>query len=180
MNSCFILALLVLVYAGSAVAETYKWVDDSGTVNFSDDLMQVPKKYRKKAKPIGDMSAPEPEAVKVESGSDADKAADSSASKEDKGAGGKQEKKDTLYGGKSGETWKQEFAALKAEMKSTDDQISEMNARLQGDTSKMSRTEYLSIKNTIKSIENHRSELDTKFKSLNRAASKANVPSEFR
>ena len=43
-----LLVLLVLVFASSASATIYKWVDKGGVVNFSDDYSKVPPDYRDK------------------------------------------------------------------------------------------------------------------------------------
>ena len=48
-----LLVLLLLLYPLSAVAVTYEWTDEKGTVNFTEDLGNVPKKYRKKVKVLG-------------------------------------------------------------------------------------------------------------------------------
>ncbi len=44
-------------------AEMYKWVDDKGTVHFTDDLSTIPEKYRENAetrKPPKEISTPQP------------------------------------------------------------------------------------------------------------------------
>jgi len=46
----FICIGLVLLLATQSLAETYSWIDDSGTYNFAEDYSSVPKKYRKKVK----------------------------------------------------------------------------------------------------------------------------------
>jgi hypothetical protein len=38
-------------------AEIYKWVDEKGVVHFTDDMTQVPEKYRPKAEEIGSSGA---------------------------------------------------------------------------------------------------------------------------
>ncbi len=44
----FLVVITMALFAVPALAETYTWKDDQGTVNFADDLGKVPKKYRKK------------------------------------------------------------------------------------------------------------------------------------
>jgi len=44
----FILIGLILCSVISAGQEVYRWVDEKGTVHFTDDLSQVPEKYREK------------------------------------------------------------------------------------------------------------------------------------
>lgn len=36
-----------------SLAEVYRWVDDKGVVYFTDDITQVPEKYRPKAERMG-------------------------------------------------------------------------------------------------------------------------------
>jgi hypothetical protein len=84
-----------------------------------------------------------------------------------------------LYGNRNGKSWKADFDTLRAEIGATDDQIAELNSRL-ADTSKMSRTDYLSIHSTIRNYQFRRGELENKLSSLNDQASRAGVPGEFR
>lgn len=44
--------LVLLFFFSSADAEIYKWVDDDGTVTFSDDFFNIPPSHRDKAKKI--------------------------------------------------------------------------------------------------------------------------------
>jgi len=44
-----LVVVAVFLLTGSAVAETYSWSDNSGTLHFTDDLGAVPKKYRNQA-----------------------------------------------------------------------------------------------------------------------------------
>jgi hypothetical protein len=48
-----ILCLLFLFMGEISFAEVYKWVDEKGVVYFTDDIMQVPEKYRPKSERIG-------------------------------------------------------------------------------------------------------------------------------
>ncbi len=171
--------VMMVMCAGPALAETYTWVDDSGTTNFTEDLSQVPKKYRKKARKLGDMGPSAPETDRAPADAKAPKSGDKTAPATSGAAAEKTEKKEALYGNKTGAAWKAEFAGIKAEIAATDGQISELTARL-GNTAGMSRTEYLSIQHTIKSLENHKIELNKKQAALNDAAARARVPSEFR
>jgi len=41
-----IFILLLLAVVGSAQAEIYRWTDDQGVINFTDDYAQVPPRYR--------------------------------------------------------------------------------------------------------------------------------------
>jgi clan AA aspartic protease (TIGR02281 family) len=58
--------LIFILLAGmvpSSYGETYKWVDEKGTVHFTDDLSSIPEKYRQDAetrKPPKEISTPQP------------------------------------------------------------------------------------------------------------------------
>ncbi len=56
--------LFTLFISGNCFAEVYKWVDEGGVVHFTDDISQVPEKYRPKIESIG--SPEEREETKVE------------------------------------------------------------------------------------------------------------------
>jgi len=180
MQKFSIFTLLLLgMFAGTVGAETYTWVDSSGTVNFTEDISQVPKKYLKKVRVRGDMSPAAPDAI--ESSAESPAAADtvSPAPVAEKAPMERSVKQEILYGNRSGKNWKADFDTLRAEIGATDDQIAELNSRL-SDTSKMSRTDYLSIQSSIKNYQFHRGELENKLKLLNDQASRAGVPGEFR
>jgi clan AA aspartic protease (TIGR02281 family) len=58
----FIVVLAVLT--PSSYGEMYKWVDERGTVHFTDDLLNIPEKYREDAetrKPPKETSTPKPQ-----------------------------------------------------------------------------------------------------------------------
>jgi hypothetical protein len=48
-----IFILLVFVFASSASATVYKWVDEAGVVNFTDDYSKVPPVYRESVEEVG-------------------------------------------------------------------------------------------------------------------------------
>jgi hypothetical protein len=48
MKKILIILFFLFIYEIS-FAEVYKWVDEKGVVNFTDDILQVPEKYRPKA-----------------------------------------------------------------------------------------------------------------------------------
>ena len=53
MKRILVIILFGLFISEIAFAEVYKWVDDKGVVYFTDDITQVPEKYRPKAERIG-------------------------------------------------------------------------------------------------------------------------------
>lgn len=48
----FILILLFLLAATLSHAQVYKWVDEKGIVHFTDDMTQIPEKYRRAIKEV--------------------------------------------------------------------------------------------------------------------------------
>ncbi len=46
MRHVFLLIILLVVAAFPAHAEMYKWVDEKGSVHFTDDLSKIPERYR--------------------------------------------------------------------------------------------------------------------------------------
>jgi hypothetical protein len=179
MRDILTICLVTLLFAVTAMAETYVWEDANGTVNFSEDISRVPKKYRKKVRVRGDLSSPAPEQPSaVEPG--ASKPSTPVPVIPDAGKSvGRNDKKELRYGGKSGDEWRSEFAYLKADLKSTDDQIAELNGRL-ADTSQMSHADYLNTQSSLKSLQLHKTEVGRRLDALSLAATKAGVPAEFR
>lgn len=53
MKRISVIILFILFISEISFAEVYKWVDEKGAVHFTDDMMQVPEKYRPKAEEIG-------------------------------------------------------------------------------------------------------------------------------
>lgn len=108
----FICIVTILLLAAQSNAETYSWVDDSGTYNFTEDYSRVPKKYRKNVKRRDDV--PQDAAPQVT-------ALPENITRKDIGKGetkpvavsdGEKE----LYGGKSRAAWRQEMGVLEAEL----------------------------------------------------------------
>jgi len=171
MKTCIIVALLVL-FAITVEAQTYKWEDNEGT-HYTDDLGSIPQKYRKKATLLGaeEDSTPPEEEVKPAA------KAKGSEPPQAQSAVEKQDQKKT-YGGKAAATWKRDFGQLNADIKAAEDQLSELKERMK-DTSKMSRGEYVSIQMGINSAETRLQRLNGKLAALTEEANKANVPADL-
>ncbi len=171
VNFCLAIFLVAL----PVLADTYTWVDDQGTVNFTEDLGNVPPKYRKKVRILGE-EAPPPSTTNEGGEAPAAKEKGGAAARV-KGApqGAGEDGKKEIYGGKDVERWKSEFAAANAELKSSETLLSEYQDRLK-DTSNMSRAQYLSIQNSIKSLENSVRVRKNRLDELKRNAEAAGVP----
>jgi len=66
MKRILVIILFIFFISDISFAEVYKWVDEKGVVSFTDDIMQVPERYRLKAEKIG--LPEEKEETKVEGG----------------------------------------------------------------------------------------------------------------
>lgn len=107
MKTVICMAVLVLLSTQSG-AETYSWIDENGTYNFSDDYNSVPRKYRKSVGRRGDDGA-------------AKSPADAPISAKREAAAAKPEPTadvdKSLYDGKTQEEWRKEFDARESELK---------------------------------------------------------------
>ena len=169
-----ILVVTMMLFTMPALAVTYEWEDAQGTVNFTEDLGNVPKKYRMKARIVGD-EEPSPTEVKEGIVKPAPKQ-QSPGNKEGIPVAKPVDKQ--VYGGKDAAAWKAEFAAANADLRAGEKQLVELRSRL-NDTSGMSRTEYLSIQNTIKNVESSVLEQRKKLNALKQEAEKVEVPADL-
>jgi hypothetical protein len=165
----FILVITMTFFSLPVLAETYIWEDDQGTVNFAEDLGNVPKKFRKKVRIIGGEESP-PAAVKE------GKEKPPLQHKESVPVAKPDQMR--VYGGKNADAWKSEFTVVNADLKATEKQLVEYRNRVK-DTSRMSRSEYLGIQSTIKTIELSVLDQRKKLNDLQQAAEKAGVPAEL-
>lgn len=168
------LVLFLVLFAVPAMAETYTWTDERGTVNFTEDLGKVPKKFRKKARLIGEYESDAPPPMeappeqKPAAGAEPKVAAPASS----------KDPKDAQYGGKDGAEWSREFSQVRNELKSSEGQLVDTRKRMD-DTSTMSRNEYLSLQLTIRNMERRVVELRKRLTDLEAAATQAEVPRDL-
>ncbi|HEY5975005.1 MAG TPA: DUF4124 domain-containing protein [Geobacteraceae bacterium] len=172
---CAVLSLL----ATSAGAEIYKWVDERGIASYADDLGKVPKRFRNNAVIVDAAVAPVEVVERTDETKDSKKTNSGPDSGKADGSAIKGERAKAVYGGKNEDVWRKEFAKTKADIKGVEEFLAETKARLK-DTEKMSRSEYLSLQNTVKDSEIRLAGLRSKLESLTEAANKANVPNELR
>lgn len=151
-------------------AATYEWTDSRGTVNFTEDLGKVPPKYRKKVKVIGEESGT-PQITETTEITDPPKVTPKAVEKVGE--------KKSLYGGKDEKGWRSEFIQAKGELKLAEQDLDAFRGRLK-DTSRMSRTEYLSLSNSLKNQEYLVNQLRKRLDALNASADQAGVPAEYR
>lgn len=175
------IALVLALAALPAIcgAEIYQWVDDRGQVGYADDLGKVPAKYRKKATMIGNQE----QAVEIVEQGEADKNArkggEPRKEREAEEKSQAKEKEKPLYDGRDGASWKRDFARQNNEVRSLEENVASLKTRMASPAS-LSRGEYLSLQNTLRDVEFRLTNARKKLEDLNRAADRADLPSEFR
>jgi hypothetical protein len=157
-----LLVVLLLLYPLSASAVTYEWTDHAGTVNFTEDLGKVPKKYRKKVKVLGADESGTP-AIIENSEPAKEKAKELLTPKEQKPLHPKAEA-----------TFRNDYLNTRANLQATEQETTILRARL-ADTSKLSRSEYLSLQNSLKQNEYRIEELKRQLELIRGKADKAGI-----
>ncbi|MCM0083416.1 DUF4124 domain-containing protein [Geomonas sp. Red32] len=171
-----LLLALLLIYPVSALAVTYEWTDNHGTVHFTDDRGEIPKKYRKKAKILGE---DEVEAPSAPAGSPKNEKAGKKPAEGQGDAKEAAEKPNKKYGDKDEAGWRLAFQNANASIQRAEAELESLKARLT-DTSNMSRGEYLSIQNSIKHTQSILDERKQKLRDLKNEADRAEVPASYR
>jgi len=125
MKICICLGFILLL-ATPLHAETYSWVDDSGTYNYTEDYSRVPKKYRKKVKRRNDL----PQDVKPQASSVSGSIVSRPTDKTDAKAAAVPGNEKDMYGGKSRAAWRSEMESLEAELGSIEQHIEKVKAQI--------------------------------------------------
>ncbi len=169
--------LLCLLIAGPASAVTYTWTDDRGVIGFTEDLGSIPLKYRKKARILGEEDNAIAPAVQETRESSRKRDVPSEVTAPARTSAESVKKK--TFGGKDEAYWSEEFAKARFELKSIREQIDAINARL-AKTDQMSRSEFKSLENTKKLMEEQASAASKRLDNLKEKAGKAGVPQDLR
>ncbi len=177
MQKTFLVSVILMLTAGFAAADMYKWVDDKGTINFTEDYSKIPKKYRKKVKVKREDVGGAPESVSAAGESPKKELSVKSAG--DNGANVKEEKKKVVYGGRSEDEWKNDFRKLIDRIDNVQAQIDERKGRL-NDPDSLSRARYRGIELETKDLEEKLAQLRGNLEALDASATKAGVPYEIR
>lgn len=176
----YLVVFVSLLLAAPSFADIYRWVDDRGTVNFTEDYGKVPARYRKKVKVIRE-GVVAPEVIETTTGESKGEESTAPAAAGNGAAAAKQgaaEKKKELYGGKDADTWRAEFEKLHADIKFYEDQVTDNQAKLDHPDN-LSRAEYLGIQLGMKRLNEKVAALKDKLAALVESARRAGVPSEF-
>lgn len=175
----FLLILVLLAVPAFSFAEVYKWVDGKGHTGYSDDLGKVPEKYRNNALVVENGAQAVEIIENAEPVNEGKKEKEVKKDQEKDVKGQTKDKEKRTYDGKAGETWKQDFARQRHEIKSLDEQATGLKERM-ADGNKISRGEYLALQNTLRDLEVRIGKAKRKLDTLNETADKADVPQEFR
>lgn len=154
MKSCICLGFILLL-AAPLYAETYSWVDDSGTYNYTEDYSRVPKKYQKKVNRREDVQRdlkPPVQAVPDSAARQADKAAVKPAAV--------QEGEIELYGGKSQADWRKELDVLEAELNGIEQRMEQLRKQIY-DPKVVSKVQFEALK---KDYDDSRAVYERKYK----------------
>jgi hypothetical protein len=155
MKTCISLGFILLL-AMPVHAETYSWIDDSGTYNYTEEYSSVPEKYRKKVKRRGDLQQdvkPQEPVIPESSPRQAEKS-------DAKPAAVPGDEKD-LYGGKSHAAWRTEMAALETELKAIEQHMEQVRRQIL-DPKGVSKEQVGVLK---KDYDDSRATYDKKYKS---------------
>lgn len=146
----------ILLLATTLHAETYSWIDDSGTYNFTEEYSRIPKKYQKKVKLRG-AAQPEEQPQLSPNPENAPGQAEKTGAKTPSVRGNGVE----LSGGKSHAAWRQEMDAMEAELSSIEQRLEELKKQVDN-TKRISKVQFDELK---KEFDYSRATYDQKYKS---------------
>lgn len=171
--------LLAVVFGVScaAYADTYKWVDEKGVVNFTDDPANVPKKYQNKVKVIrSDESKPDSDSA---SPVPAPSSAPATQIETSSPAG--------LYGGHDESWWRSRYGGLRGEIRALQDglpakreELQELRRELTVRTYARNREAYQAKLAEIQQDEARIGELTSRLAELDAEAARAGIPFGWR
>jgi hypothetical protein len=124
MMKAIIVTVSLALWAAPLMAETYSWIDDSGTFNFTEEYSSIPKKYRAKAAKRGDMAgSPSVQQAPAAASSEKKTSSDAGVAVQNKTEG--VSSIGNSYGGRKFEEWKRDLDVVESEVKKLE---SKMNA----------------------------------------------------
>lgn len=116
---------IILLPTTQLYAETYSWIDDNGTYNFTENYSSIPKKYRKKVKRRDDL----PQDLKPQQSLAPGSVPKQTEKKDAKPAVDPEGEKD-LYGGKSRAVWRKELNDQEAELSSIEQRMERLREQI--------------------------------------------------
>jgi hypothetical protein len=166
----------ILIVAAPLLAETYRWEDETGTVNFTENYTSIPAKFRKKARKLGDMgsdtSSTLPAAV---SGAKATPAVSAPAGTGTSPSG----EANGIFGGRKPEVWQQEMRPLYAEVRRLEQQLAELESLIKKPTG-ISKSRVDGLPQEFRETQQRYIQTLNQYNKLNDEANKVGLPAEFR
>lgn len=179
MKVFLILFMATFLFSFTVHATTYKWVDDKGVVNFTDDPDKIPAKYLKRVKKLPSINAGGSPNVPAEKLQEKTQTAP--------GAEPVVQNKEKLFGGHDETWWRSSYSGLHSELKEVQDALPGKKDELVALRRKMTiyqagrdRKAYYDKLAEIEKDEARIKELDEQLNALDAEASKAGVPFEWR
>lgn len=170
-----VVVLLTITVVSIVEAETYEWVDSTGVTHFTDDPDRVPAKYRARVK----------ERASVKGEESPSTPAQQPAPVAEKPLVPPQQQE--AYGGHDGAWWRNSFRSLRKEQKSLQDKLPEKKEQLAAIHRRRViyqkasyREAFNKLNQEIKDDEARIQELQDKLDALDRDATTAGVPKEWR
>ncbi|MDD2899942.1 MAG: hypothetical protein PHI31_14660 [Desulfuromonadaceae bacterium] len=166
----FILFLVAPLYA-----DTYSWIDDNGTYNFTEDYSKVPKKLRRNVQHRTDMPQVEsraPLAIPV-------KVARPEEVKSGESVQAPQNGEKDLYGGKTRAAWRAELDAKEAELSAIENKMELLRTQVY-DPKGIGKAQFETLK---KEYDDNRAVYDDRYKSYSElldTVRKAGIPVELK
>lgn len=152
----FICIGFIFLLTTQSHGETYSWVDDSGTYNYTEDLSRVPKKYQKKLRRREDI----PQDVKPLRATPDAGTKPARAVKTDEKAAEVGNGESELYGGKSRAAWRREMEVLEAELSGIEQRMEQLQKQV-NNPKMVSKDRFEALK---KDYSDSRATYDQKYK----------------
>ncbi|SKA14895.1 protein of unknown function [Trichlorobacter thiogenes] len=174
-----VLVIFVLLLPITAGAASYSWTDPAGTMHFTDDLGAVPAKYRAKAlRQAADEESP-PDAQPVAVKNDSKTAAAPAGATLQAGSAQGTVTPSTKFGDRSAAAWQQQFQALRAQLKTIEQQMEQL--KLDGGDGKklLGREKIAELNSRSRQLNQEYDNIRVQLNQLVEQANKVGLPPEF-
>ncbi len=179
-RSVLVVLVVTILWVPITYGATYRWVDEKGVVNFTDDPDKIPPRYLKKARKITDLPLSAP------SGS-SQQGRGSEPPPRVGGTGGSSQQAPPLIGGEDEQAWRARFSSLREEIKALreglpkkEEELVQLRRKRVIYKGAQERVAYYAKKEEIEQDEARIKELEAQLAALDQEAAKAGVPLEWR
>jgi DNA repair exonuclease SbcCD ATPase subunit len=174
-----LLLVILLLLPLAAGAASYSWTDPAGTVHFTDDLGSVPAKYRAKAlrQAAGDETIPDAQPAAAKN--DSKTAAAPAGAVPQAGSAQGTATPSTRFGDRSAAEWQQQFQALRAQMKTIEQQMEQLKQE-GGDGKKLlGREKIAELNSRSRQLNQEYDKVRLQINQLVEQANKVGLPPEY-